>query len=163
MSAILRKAEATDAGQIFEFIRELAVYEKLQHEVISTPAMVTEALFGPNPRVFCDIVERVEESGAMTPAGFALWFYNYSTFNGRHGIYLEDFYVRPQFRGLGFGKMLLKSLAKRCEREGLMRLQWQVLDWNTPSITFYKGLGSKLHQEWIGCRVEGEALRALAE
>ena len=163
MSAILRKAEATDAGQILEFIHELAVYENLQHEVISTPAMVTEALFGPNPRVFCDIVERVEESGAMPPAGFALWFYNYSTFNGRHGIYLEDLYVRPQFRRLGFGKMLLKSLAKRCEREGLMRLQWQVLDWNTPSITFYKGLGSKLHQEWIGCRVEGEALRALAE
>ncbi len=161
VSAILRKAEAQDAGLIFEFIRELAIYEKLEHEVVSSPEKVSEALFGTHPRVFCDIVERIEDNGDMTPAGFALWFYNYSTFNGRHGIYLEDLYVRPAFRGLGFGKMLLKSLARRCMREGLMRLQWQVLDWNTPSIAFYQSLGAKLHAEWIGCRVEGEALEKL--
>ena len=113
-------------------------------------------LFGPNPRVFCDIAEWDGQ-----PAGFALWFYNYSTFRGRHGLYLEDLFVSPEFRGKGIGKALLQHLAKRCTDEGLARFEWWVLDWNTPSIDFYKAQGAQLMQEWTVCRVDGEALATL--
>jgi GNAT superfamily N-acetyltransferase len=115
------------------------------------------ALFTPRPRVFCDLAEW---DGAA--AGFALWFYNFSTFRGRCGIYLEDLYVRPGQRGRGIGKALLTHLAGRCQAEGLARLEWAVLDWNAPSIGFYESLGALPQSEWTVYRLTGGALQALA-
>lgn len=153
----IRPADVDDGAQIHALICELADYEKLRHEVDATVGDLARDLFGPNPRVFAEIAEWDGEV-----AGFSLWFYNYSTFRGRHGIYLEDLYVRPQFRGRGIGKALIANLARRCVDEGLPRFQWQVLDWNKPSIAFYESLGAKLTPEWVGCRLEGEAIGALA-
>jgi GNAT superfamily N-acetyltransferase len=120
-------------------------------------AAIDALLFSPQPRAFCDIVE---VDGA--PVGFALWFYNVSTFQGRCGLYLEDLYVRPQARGQGAGKALLANLAKRCIAENLGRLQWAVLDWNAPSIAFYDSLGAASMTDWITRRLTGEALARLA-
>lgn len=131
MTPAIRPARAGDAALVLSFIRKLADYEKLRHEAVATEAEIDAALFGASPRVFCDIAEWDGE-----PAGFALWFYNFSTFHGRHGIYLEDLFVDPDHRGRGIGKALLQALARRCVAEGLTRLQWWVLDWNEPSITF---------------------------
>lgn len=153
----IRPAAPADAPLILQFIRDLADYERLLHAVEATLADVERDLFGPSPRVFCDIAERDGE-----PVGFALWFYNYSTFRGRHGIYLEDLFVRPEARGLGAGKALLKRLAQRCVAEGLGRLEWAVLDWNAPSIAFYDSLGAAAMDDWIVRRLSGEALAALA-
>ena len=153
----VRPATPADAELIYGFIRALAEYEKLLHEVEASQANVEAALFGAAPRAFCDIAE-----ADGTPVGFALWFYNYSTFVGRHGIYLEDLFVRPSARGSGAGKALLANLAKRCVDEGLGRLEWSVLDWNAPSIAFYDGLGAAAMDEWIIRRLTGEALRKLA-
>ena len=153
----IRQAKPEDTALVFEFIRELAVYERLDHEVVASPDDVNVALFGPAPRVFCDIAEWSSE-----PAGFALWFYNFSTFRGRHGLYLEDLFVRPGHRGRGIGKALLKHLARRCSAEGLGRMDWAVLDWNTPSIAFYDSLGARPVSNWIGYRLTGEPLRTLA-
>jgi GNAT superfamily N-acetyltransferase len=114
-------------------------------------------LFQPSPRVFCDIAE-----WDGVPIGFALWFYTYSTFEGRHGIWLEDLFVRPQARGLGAGKALLKRLAERCVEQGLARLEWAVLDWNAPSIAFYDSLGASALDDWTVRRLSGEALTRLA-
>lgn len=157
MSLTIRPAVPADAGLIHALILELAAYEKLQHEAVASVDDIAGALFGTQPRAFCDIAE-----WEGRPAGFALWFYNFSTFLGRHGIYLEDLFVRPDFRGRGLGKALLAHLARRCTQEGLGRLQWQVLDWNAPSIAFYQSLGAVPAQEWIGMRVSGEALERLA-
>lgn len=157
-SLAIRAARPDDAATIHALVCELADYEKLRHEVDATVADTAAALFGPNPRVFAEIAQWQDEV-----AGFSLWFYNYSTFRGRHGVYLEDLYVRPAFRGRGIGKALLASLARRCVTEGLPRFQWQVLDWNTPSIAFYESLGAKPTPEWLGCRIEGEALATLAK
>ncbi len=121
-------------------------------------ADIEDALFTPNPRAFCDIAEADGEA-----VGFALWFYNYSTFKGRHGLYLEDLYVRPEARGKGAGKALLARLAKRCIDEGLFRLDWCVLDWNAPSIAFYDSLGAETMDDWIIRRLTGEPLRRLAQ
>ena len=153
----IRPAVPADAGQILTFIRALAEYEKLLHEVTATEADVVRDLFGDPPRLFCDIAEA---DGA--PVGFAIWFYNYSTFMGRHGIYLEDLFVNPEARGLGAGKALLRGLAQRCETEGLTRLEWAVLDWNAPSIAFYDSLGATAKTDWITRRLAGDALKALA-
>jgi GNAT superfamily N-acetyltransferase len=157
MTVTVRPATPADAGTIHHFIRALAEYEKLLHEVEASEADVTRALFGDNPRLFCDIAEA---DGA--PVGFAVWFYNYSTFTGRHGIYLEDLFVNPEARGLGAGKALLKRLAERCRDEGLTRLEWAVLDWNAPSIAFYDSLGATSKTDWITRRLSGEALERLA-
>jgi GNAT superfamily N-acetyltransferase len=157
MTHSIRPATPDDAALIHALIRELADYERLAHAVRSTPEMIGEALFGPAPRVFCDIAEAAEG-----PAGLALWFYDFSTFEGRHGIYLEDLYVRPAARGQGLGKALLQRLARRCRDEGLTRLQWSVLDWNAPAIAFYRALGAEMLGEWTGCRVSGAALVQLA-
>ena len=157
MTVTVRPATPADAGVIHHFIRALADYEKLLHEVEATEADVTRALFGANPRLYCDIAEA---DGA--PVGFAVWFYNYSTFTGRHGIYLEDLFVNPEARGLGAGKALLKRLAERCRDEGLTRLEWAVLDWNAPSIAFYDSLGASSKTDWITRRLSGEALERLA-
>jgi GNAT superfamily N-acetyltransferase len=154
---VIRPAVPADTGLIFGFIRALAEYEKLLHEVTATEADVARDLFGDHPRLFCDIAEA---DGA--PVGFAVWFYNYSTFMGRHGIWLEDLFVVPQARGLGAGKALLRGLARRCEAEGLTRLEWAVLDWNAPSIAFYDSLGATAKTDWITRRLTGEALQALA-
>ena len=152
----LRPAEPKDATLIHAFVCELAEYERLAHEVMATEADLAAALFGPAPRVFCDIAE---QDGA--PAGFALWFYTFSTFLGRHGIYLEDLYVRPEHRGRGIGKALLAGLAGRCAREGLARLEWAVLDWNAPSIAFYEGLGARPQGGWSIYRLTDKALDEL--
>ncbi|MCX7585637.1 GNAT family N-acetyltransferase [Phenylobacterium sp. 58.2.17] len=154
----VRPATPADASLIYGFIRGLAEYEKLLHEVEATQADVEAALFGQTPRAFCDIAD-----ADGTPVGFALWFYNYSTFRGRHGIYLEDLFVVPQARGLGAGKALLRRLAQRCQDEGLARLEWSVLDWNSPSIAFYDSLGASAQTEWIVRRLTDGPLKALAE
>ena len=157
MSVLVRPARPDEAPMIADLIRELAVYEKLEREAVATADELTNALFGPQPRVFCDIAEL---DGA--PVGFALWFYNFSTFVGRHGLYLEDLYVRPQARGAGAGRALLASLARRCVDEGLGRREWAVLDWNAPAIGFYKALGAVPMDEWTVNRLTGEALAELA-
>ncbi len=153
----IRPAQPGEAGLIVSFIRELAEYERLLHECHATEAEIAVSLFGPAPRVFCDIAE-----ADGVPAGFALWFYNYSTFEARHGIYLEDLYVRPQYRGWGAGKALLVHLARRAVQEGCVRFEWWVLAWNEPSIAFYKALGAKPMDDWTVFRLDGEALARLA-
>lgn len=157
MSLNIRRARPDEAGLVLSFIRELAEYEKLSHEVEATEAMIAEALFGDNPRLYCAIAEWDGEA-----AGFAVWFANFSTFSGRYGIYLEDLYVRPSHRGRGLGKALLVYLAKQCVDNGWSRLQWAVLDWNAPSIAFYKSLGAVMMDDWTICRVSGPALTRLA-
>jgi diamine N-acetyltransferase len=158
MSLLIRRARSDEAGLVLSLVKELADYEKLSHEVEATEAMMAEALFGENPRLFCDIAEW---SGEV--AGFAVWFINFSTFSGRCGIYLEDLFVRPALRGKGIGKALLSHLAKVCVTQGWSRLQWSVLDWNEPSIAFYKSLGAVMMDEWTICKVTGPALTALSE
>jgi GNAT superfamily N-acetyltransferase len=156
VTLIIRPARPGEAGTVLTLVRELAVYEKLLHEVDATEEMIDRELFGERPRAFCDIAEWNGE-----PVGLALWFYNFSTFRGRCGIYLEDLYVRPELRGQGIGKALLTRLARRCVEEKLTRLEWAVLDWNTPSIDFYKAMGAEFMDGWTICRVEGEVLNKL--
>jgi GNAT superfamily N-acetyltransferase len=158
MSLTIRPAEPGEAGIVLALVRELAEYERLADAVDATEASIDAALFGPSPRVFCDVAEWQGE-----PVGIALWFLNFSSFRGRNGIYLEDIFVRPAHRGRGIGKALLAGLAKRCVAEGWTRLEWAVLDWNTPSIAFYKAQGAELLSDWTVCRVSGDALLRLAE
>src|ERR1700722_2100824 len=158
MALHLRRARSDEAGLVLSLVRELAEYEKLSHEVEATEADIAAALFGENPVLFCEIAEWDGE-----PAGFGGWFLNFSTFAGRPGIYLEDLFVRPAQRGKGIGKALLTHLAKQYIANGWSRLQWSVLDWNTPSIEFYKSLGAVLMDEWTICKVSGPALIALAQ
>ena len=143
---------------MLQFVRELAEYEKLSHEVSATESMLDAVLFCANPRVFCEFAEW---DGA--PIGFAVWLFDYSTFCGRFGIYLEDLFVRPAFRGRGIGKALMAHLARQCAAHNAPHLQWSVLDWNTPSIAFYQSLGAVLKDEWTICRIGGDALERLAE
>ena len=158
MSLIIRRARPDEAGLVLSLVRELAEYEKLLPEVEATEADIGEALFGGHPRLFCEVAEWQGE-----PAGFAGWVINFLTFSGRSGIYLEDLFVRPAHRGKGIGKALLADLASECVTNGWSQLQWAVLDWNTPSIEFYKSLGAVLMDEWTGCRIGGPALTALAQ
>src|SRR6202030_1551583 len=158
MSFNIRRARRDEAGLVLSLVRELAEYEKLLHEVEATEAVIGAALFGDDPRLFCEIAEWNGEV-----AGFAVWFINFSTFSGRSGIYLEDLFVRPALRGKGIGKALLSHLAKECVTSNWSRLQWSVLDWNEPSIAFYKSLGAVLMDEWTVCKVAGPALSALAQ
>lgn len=157
MSISVREATPADVGLIHGFVRALADYENLLHEVEATPADLASHLFGDNPRLYCDIAE-----ADGTPVGFAIWFYNYSTFRGRHGIYLEDLFVVPEARGLGAGKALLRRLARRCAAQGLARLEWAVLDWNAPAIAFYDSLGATAQTDWITRRLTGDRLKAMA-
>lgn len=153
----IRPAIPDDAPRIYALIRALADYEHLLDAVDATEAMITQALFCAHPRLFCDLAEHEGEV-----VGLAVWFYNFSTFRGRHGIYLEDLFVEPAHRGRGFGKALLHGLAQRCVKEGLARLEWSVLDWNEPSIAFYKGMGAEMMDGWTICRVSDQALWRLA-
>jgi GNAT superfamily N-acetyltransferase len=158
MSVTIRQARPGDERLVLAFIGKLADYEKLSHAAVATQADIREALFGATPRCVCDIAYWNGE-----PAGFALWYYNFSSFRGKAGIYLEDLFVESQLRGHGIGKALLKHLAQRCVAEGLPGLQWWVLDWNAPSIAFYKSLGAVAKDEWTVYRVSDEALARLAQ
>lgn len=153
----IRPAQPPDSDQIFAFITELAVYEKAAHEVVTTPEELHEALFGTAPRVFALICE-----ADAKPIGFAVYFYNFSTWLGRHGIYLEDLYVSPQYRGLGAGKALLKRLAQIAVEQNCGRVEWAVLDWNTPAIEFYQSLAAKPQDEWTVYRLTGKSLSEFA-
>ena len=156
-SITLRPALPVDVAAIHGLIGELADYEHLRHEFVGSIEQLSLHLFGAQPRAqaLVAVVDGVVR-------GFALYFYNYSTFLCRPGIYLEDLYVQPSFRRLGIGRRLLVELAKRAVAEGCGRLEWAVLDWNAPSIAFYKGLGAKPMDEWTTFRVTGEALTRLS-
>ena len=153
----IREATEEDVPLILSLIRELAEYERLSHEVVATEDTLRESLFGG--RRYAEVLV-AEHDG--TPAGFALFFHNFSTFLGKPGIYLEDLYVRPVFRGAGIGKKLLVRLAGLAKARGCGRLEWWVLDWNEPSIGFYKKLGAVPMDDWTVYRVSGEALEDLA-
>lgn len=153
----IRPATIDDTDEILTMIYELALYEKAPDEAKATREQIIESFFSSDPKVFCEIVEI---DGAI--AGFAIWFLNYSTWQGKHGIYLEDLFIRPQYRGTGYGKRLLKHLAQICEEKGYGRFQWWVLDWNQPAIDFYKSLGAVAMDEWTVYRVSEKALTQLA-
>jgi GNAT superfamily N-acetyltransferase len=155
--AEIRRATAEDVPAMVELVRELAVYERAPDQVEVTPELLRAALFGEHPAVFAHVA--VVEGEV---AGFALWFVSFSTWLGRHGIYLEDLYVRPQHRGAGLGKALLVELARVCVERGYGRLEWSVLDWNTPAIEFYRAHGATPQDEWTVFRLTGSALRRLA-
>jgi GNAT superfamily N-acetyltransferase len=157
VSPVIRDARPEDAPAILELMRALAEYEKLLDIFENTEERIRETLLSPAPRVFCAIGEI---GGA--PAGYALWFYTYSTFRGRHGIWLEDLFVRPEHRGSGLGKAFMRMLARRCAEEGLSRVEWSVLDWNAPSIAFYESLGANPQGGWTAYRLADEALARLA-
>uniref|UniRef100_A0AAU2VGU6 GNAT family N-acetyltransferase n=1 Tax=Streptomyces sp. NBC_00003 TaxID=2903608 RepID=A0AAU2VGU6_9ACTN len=154
---MIRDATLSDIPVIHQMVRELADYEKCLDEARATEDQLREALFGEHPAAFAHIAE--DESGK--PVGFSLWFLNFSTWRGVHGIYLEDLYVRPEARGGGHGKALLTELARICVARGYERLEWSVLNWNTPSIAFYESLGARPQDEWTVYRLTDEALGRL--
>jgi GNAT superfamily N-acetyltransferase len=157
----LRPATPADVPQILQFIRDLAAYEREPDAVHATEADLLRDGFGPAKRFDCLIAEITGEE-SMIPAGFALYFHNYSTWRGHAGIHLEDLYVSPEHRGKGIGKALLTRIAAIAVEEGCHRFQWDVLEWNTPAIGFYEQMGAKMLTEWRTMRVAGEALPALA-
>jgi diamine N-acetyltransferase len=153
----LRPAVPADATLILEYIRELAEFEREPEKAVATEADIRRYAFSEHPLVN---VTMAEWDGQ--PAGFALWFLNFSTWEGKPGIYLEDLFVRPAFRRNGIGKALLKHLAAMAVRQGWTRFVWQVLDWNAPAIEFYEAHGARMMRSWITCRVEGDAIEQLA-
>lgn len=153
----IRPATEDDVPLILQFIRELAAYERLSREVVATEEMLRESLFGERR-----VAEVLLSYSGDESAGFALFFHNFSTFLGRPGIYLEDLYVRPEFRGAGIGKALLTRLAELAEERGCGRLEWSVLDWNEPAIGFYGSIGAEAMDDWTVYRVSGDALKRLA-
>lgn len=153
----LRPATVADIPLILDLVRGLAEYEKLEHEAVATAAQIEQHLFGPRPAAEVVIAEVDGQ-----PAGFALFFVSFSTFLGQPGLYLEDLFVRPEFRGAGVGKRLMVHLARLAVERGYGRFEWSVLDWNEPAIRFYRSLGAVGMDEWTAQRVSGEALRALA-
>ncbi|WP_424133893.1 N-acetyltransferase family protein [Roseomonas chloroacetimidivorans] len=153
----LRDATPADLPEVVRLVRELAEYEKLLHEAVGTEEDFRVLLFGEKPLLHAVLAE---VQGRVV--GQALWFNNVSTFTGKPGIYLEDIFVQPAHRGLGIGKAFFRYLAQRAVAEGWTRLDWQVLDWNEPSIAFYRGLGAQSGKQWINQRLSGEALRRLA-
>jgi GNAT superfamily N-acetyltransferase len=154
----IRPARRDEVGIVLQLIHDLAVYEKAPNEVEATEKELLESIFSNDPKVFCDLVEVDGEI-----AGMAIWFLNYSTWQGKHGIYLEDLFIKPEYRGRGYGKALLKHLAKICDDKGYGRFQWWVLDWNSPAIEFYRSLGAVAMDEWTVYRVSGQALKELGE
>lgn len=157
MDIAIRPATEADVPQILQFIRELAEYEKLAHEVTATEELLAEHLFGPRRFVEAMIAQLDEE-----PVGFALYFHNFSTFVGRPTLYLEDLFVRPSARGKGVGRALLRELARIAIQRNCGRLEWTVLDWNEPAIGFYRKIGAVPMNDWTINRVAGDALRKLA-
>ena len=154
---LIREATADDAALILRFIRELAIYEKAESSVQTDEAGVRESLFGAGAKARAVICE-----ADGTAIGYAVYFYNYSTWLGRNGIYLEDLYVSPASRGSGAGKALLQHIAKLAVAEGCGRFEWSVLDWNIPAINFYEAMGARPQSEWTVYRLQGDALKAFA-
>ena len=152
-----RFAEENDLTLILEFIKELAIYEKMLDEVVATEELLKEWIFD---KKIAEVIFVLEDD---IEVGFALFFHNFSTFLGRGGIHLEDLYVKPEYRGKGYGKALIKELASIASQRGCGRLEWSCLDWNKPSIDFYRSLGAESLDEWIDFRVSGETLDNLAE
>ena len=158
MTIEIRPAVATDAAQIHAFITELAVYERAAHEVIASPEDVERTLFAKNApakALMCLLDGK--------PIGYAVYFYSYSTWLGKNGIYLEDLYITPEQRGIGAGRDLLRHLAQEAVANGCGRLEWSVLDWNTPAIDFYKSIGALPQDEWVRYRMAGDALLNFAQ
>ena len=154
----IRAARRDEVSIILDLIKELAEYEKAPDQVEATENDLIATIFTADPKVFCDVVE-VEEK----VVGMAIWFLNYSTWQGKHGIYLEDLYIKTEYRGRGYGKALLQHLASICNERGYGRFQWWVLDWNSPAIEFYRSLGAEAMAEWTVYRVSGEPLRSLGD
>jgi GNAT superfamily N-acetyltransferase len=153
---IIRPARSKEVGEVLQLIQDLASYEKAPEQVEASEEDLLNTIFASDPRVFCDLVE---VDGQI--AGMAIWFLNYSTWQAKHGIYLEDLFIKPEYRGRGYGKALLKHLAKICDEKGYGRLQWWVLDWNSPAIEFYRSLGAEAMDEWTVYRTSGQALKDL--
>jgi GNAT superfamily N-acetyltransferase len=152
----IRSARPEESAIILRLIKDLAEYEKAPDQVEATESDLKATIFSKEPKVFCDVVEVDGEI-----VGMAIWFLNYSTWQGKHGIYLEDLFIKPEYRGRGYGKALLIHLAKLCEEKGYGRFQWWVLDWNSPAIDFYRSLGAEAMDEWTVYRVSGKALKDL--
>ena len=153
----LRDARPDDLSTVDRLIRALAKYERLEHEAQASHEQLRRALFGPQPKVFALLGEWQGK-----PAGLCIWFYNFSTFLGRHGIYIEDIFVEPEFRGRGIGRAIFRHLAQRAMAEDCGRIEWQVLNWNEPAINFYRGIGAEPRTDWHVQRVAGDALKRLA-
>ena len=154
----IRPSRQEEVEIVLQLIHDLAVYERAPNEVEATEKELLETIFSSDPKVFCDLVEVDGEI-----AGMAIWFLNYSTWQGKHGIYLEDLFIKPEYRGRGYGKALLKHLAKICDDKGYGRFQWWVLDWNSPAIEFYRSLGAVAMDEWTVYRVSGVPLKELGK
>jgi len=152
----IRPAKSEEVGEVLQLIQDLATYEKAPDQVEASEDDLLNTIFAKEPRVFCDLVE---VDGQI--AGMAIWFLNYSTWQAKHGIYLEDLFIKPEYRGRGYGKALLKHLAKICDEKGYGRLQWWVLDWNSPAIEFYKSFGAEAMDQWTVYRTSGQALKDL--
>lgn len=153
----IRKATVNDAGLILKFILDLAIYEKAEHEVLASVEDIEKTVFGRDSiahALICEVGNK--------PIGFAVYFFNYSTWRGKNGLYLEDLYVSPEYRGIGAGKALLQHMAKITVDENCGRFEWRVLDWNEPSIQFYNSIGALPQSEWIGYRLDGDALNEFA-
>jgi len=157
VSLTLRDARPADVPAVLRFVRALAEYERLAHAVRATEADFHRALFGDPPRAHALLAER---DGAAV--GFALWCHNFSTFEGRHGLYVEDVFVDPAHRGAGIGRAIFRDLARRAVAGGCARMEWSVLDWNAPAVGFYRAIGATGMDEWTVQRLSGDALRALA-
>jgi GNAT superfamily N-acetyltransferase len=158
VSLTFRDAVPGDEGRVAWFVRALAEYEKLEHEARATEADFARALFGSPPRCHALFAECDGQA-----VGFALWFYNFSTFAGRHGLYVEDVFVLPGHRGGGIGKAIFRDLARRAVAQGCVRMEWSVLDWNSPAVGFYRSIGARGMDEWTVQRLTGDALQALAQ
>ena len=157
MSFQIRDATPADIDAIYDYIHALAEYEKAPDEAVLSKSDLSQSLFGQSPQVYCLLSVQDEQV-----TGIAIWHLNYSTWLGKHGIYLEDLFIDPKFRGQGHGKALLVRLAQICVERGYPRFSWWVLDWNKPSIDFYESLGAKAMDEWTVFRVSGDALTKLA-
>jgi GNAT superfamily N-acetyltransferase len=156
----VRSARPTDVPRIDALVRELAEYERELEAVKATPEDFGAAFFNPHPRVFCHVVE-VDRPDGPTVVGLAIWYVTFSTWRGRHGLWLEDLFVQPDYRRLGAGRALLTELARICSDRGYARMEWSVLDWNEPAHRFYRGLGAAPQDDWTVWRVTDEPLKTL--
>jgi GNAT superfamily N-acetyltransferase len=161
MTAHIRAVEERDVDAVVGLVHELADYERAAEHCLLSSTQLHAALFAPSPALFGHVAEVADEDGHGTVVGCALWFLNFSTWRGVHGLYLEDLYVQPAHRGAGIGRALLARLAAVCAERGLARLEWAVLDWNEPSIGFYRSLGAVLMDDWTVFRLDGVALAKL--